>query len=121
MKIKPKDYAIVLVNAMIDSKSDHKEIMSNFSMLLEKNRDTHKIREIIFLAENIYAIKTGKHKILLETARRVDNKTMVNKFSKKGDFAEEKINPALIAGIKIIINNEKQLDFSLQKKLNEIF
>ena len=40
---------------------------------------------------------------------------------KSGDLIKEKINPELIAGVKIIINNSKQFDASMQKKLQEIF
>ena len=36
-------------------------------------------------------------------------------------MVKEKINPELIAGIKVMINNNKQLDFSLKNKLDNIF
>ena len=46
---------------------------------------------------------------------------MLKDFFKKGDSIEEKINPEIIAGVKIVIDHEKQLDVSLQKKLQQLF
>lgn len=41
--------------------------------------------------------------------------------AKNGDIVEEKINPILVAGLKVIVNGERQLDMSLAHKLNNIF
>ena len=64
-------------------------------------------------------VKSGNKKIVLEMARQ--NKVILKSVIKKNDVVEEKINPELIAGIKIIIDNERQLDFSLKNKLDKIF
>ena len=64
-----------------------------------------------------------KSKVTFETARKTtaNQKKLLDSFIKEGDVVKEKINPELIAGIKIIINNNKQFDASMQKKLQEIF
>ncbi len=111
MKVKPKLYAQAIVDA-------RKFNMGNFLRLLEKNGDMKKLKHITALVEKMLLAKSGNQKIMLETARALHKKFKVGK---RGDVVEEKINPDLIAGIKIIVNGEKQLDFSLQKKLNEIF
>ncbi len=121
MRYKSKIYAEVLVDLITGKKVEENKIINNFLKLLEKNGDMKKAKEIISLAEAIFLKKTGNKKIILETARKIDTKNIVKDFIKKGDVVEEKINPEIISGIKIIINNEKQLDFSLFKKLNEIF
>ena len=95
------------------------KIVENFLTLLKKNQDIKKAKEIVALTENILLKKTGNKKVMLEMARK--NSVVLRSVIKKNDIVEEKINPALIAGIKIIIDEEKQLDFSLQKKLNKIF
>ena len=48
-------------------------------------------------------------------------KSLLESLVKKGDIVQEKINKELIAGVKIIVNDEKQIDFSMQKKLQNIF
>lgn len=120
MKYSSRIYAKVLAELMAEKKSD-KKIADNFLKLLEKNGDAKKIKEIISLAEKIYFNKAGKRKIILETARKTNNKELISKIAKEKDVVQEKINPNLVAGVKIIINNEKQLDFSLKRKLEQTF
>ena len=75
----------------------------------------HKVKDISLA-------KQGKNKITFETARTTtaSQKKILEKIVKKGDVVKEKINPELIAGIKIIINDSKQFDASMQSKLQKI-
>ena len=121
MKYKSKQYAETLVEIMLKEK-DNKKLISGFLEFVKKNRDEKKLKEILKLAESLYFKKTGHKKVILETARlqNFKNSDLVKTLLKQGDVLEEKVDSSLIAGLKIIINNEKQLDFSLFKKLQEI-
>ncbi len=121
MKYRSKVYAKALVESLLDKKADENKIKNNFIKLLEKNGDTKKAKEIITLAEKLLLQKMGNKKLVIETARKVDNKDFLKKFTKKGDIVQEKINSQLIAGLKVIVNNDRQLDLSLAKKLENIF
>ncbi len=121
MKYNVKDYAIALADVMLGPKISDKKIADNFFKVLEKNRQLKNAKKIVELAQKYYLEKKGNKSVLLETARKTDVKSVLKSILKNGDAVEEKINPELIAGIKVIINNEKQLDFSLHKKLQEIF
>lgn len=117
MKIKSAEYAKALVEAM-ETKND-KKIIVNFFALLQKNGDLKKAKEIVQLTETLYLKKSGAKRLTIETARPV-GKALLKNIAKKGDVLEEKINPSLIAGVKIVIDNEKQLDISLKNKLDTI-
>lgn len=119
MKNKVKIYAKVLADLVLDGAK--KNITDNFIKLLVKDNYLHKSGEIIALAENIILKRKDNKKIILQTARKTDTKQFINSFYKKGDLVQEIIDPEIIAGVKVIINNEKQLDFSLRKKLEEVF
>ena len=82
-----------------------------------------KSKEILELAEEMLLSKNGKSKITFETARKItaSQKKLLDSLVKNGDIVNEKINPEIIAGIKIIINNSKQFDASMQSKLQRIF
>jgi F0F1-type ATP synthase delta subunit len=121
MKYKPKTYAQALVSAILEKRVEEKKIAYNFLVLLQKNQDMKKANEILVLAEKILLQKTGNKKITFQTARKLQSKDAVKLFVKKGDMIQEKINSELIAGIKIIVNDETQLDFSLKNKLEKIF
>ena len=105
----------------MDEKIDEKKIVSNFLKLLVKNNTMAKAGEIVALAENIILKKRGNKKIILETARIIDSKNAVKSFTKKGDVIQGKINSELIAGLRVVIDGEKQLDYSLKHKLDQIF
>ena len=123
MKIKPKIYARVLVDVMMSKKNtgNEKKIVDNFLKLLKKNVDVKNAMEIIRLAEVFILQKTGNKKITLETARDIGRKNIFKEIVRRHDIVEEKIDPELIAGIRITVNGEKQLDFSLKNKLDKIF
>lgn len=121
MKYKLKDYAKILFGLMTDSNIESKNLISSFVKLLEKKGEIKNARKIIGLAEKHYLEKRGNKKIILETARILNKQDFLKIIKKEGDIIEEKINPELIAGVKITVNGERQIDFSLQKKLSEMF
>ena len=122
MKNKVKIYAAALAELIMETKpASQKKIADNFFKLIVKNNYAAKAGEIVALAEDIILKKKGNKKIILQTARKIDGKRVIKSFIKEGDVVESEINPEIIAGIKVIINNEKQLDFSLKNKLDKIF
>ena len=123
MKYKPKLYAEALVDALLKKDADGNKVAENFLKLLKKNGDMRKAGQIIFLAKKLFIKKTGRRQLTIESARKikVKQKELVESILQKGDIVDEKINKGLLAGIKIIINGEKQFDASMQKKLENIF
>lgn len=123
MKYSPKMYAKALVELISGKKSpaEIKKSIASFLAFLAKNGDMKKAGQIILLAEDIFYKKTYQRKIILETARKIEKKNLLKDFFQQGDMVKEKINPELVAGIKVMINSEKQLDFSLKNKIDNIF
>ena len=122
-KYSPKMYAKALVELLSAKQTpvQTKKNVAGFLDLLGKNGDLKKAGRIILLAEALFYQKTGKRKIILETARKIEKKNLLKDFFQPGDMVQEKINPELIAGIKVVVNSDKQLDFSLKNKLDNIF
>jgi F0F1-type ATP synthase delta subunit len=123
MKYKVKDYANALVEILSEGEISDKKIAQGFIKLLERQNDFKKSKEIIDLAEFLLVKKNNKKSVIFETARKLSDsqrKTLL-KSTEKGDIIKEKINPELIAGVKIIVDNEKQLDQTMLKKLQTIF
>jgi F0F1-type ATP synthase delta subunit len=119
---KAKLYAKVLAEILSEKKYDEKKIVNNFVKLLVNSGYENKSKEILDLAQDLLLLKQGKRKITFETARAItaSQKKVLDSFVNKGDIIKEKISPELIAGIKIIINDSKQFDGSLQSKLQRI-
>jgi len=117
-----KLYAKALAEVLSKKGIDEKKIVNNFIKLLVNTGYEGKSKEILDLAEDFILAKKGKKKITFETARKTTpgQKKIMSSFVEKGDVVTEKINPELIAGIKIIINDSRQFDSSMQSKLNKI-
>lgn len=120
---KIKLYARALAEILAKKGIDENKVISNFVKILVKTGQEKKAKEILNLTEDLLLVKQGKSKITFETARKItgEQKKMFDNFIKEGDKTQEKINPELIAGIKIIINNNRQFDASLKSKLQNIF
>lgn len=124
MKHSPQIYAKAFSGIASEPSADKRAnvLVKNFLKLVEKNNDQRQLKKIFQEAEKLVREKTGKRKIILETARPVKKLDgAVKKFIKKGDILEEKINPDLIAGLRIILNDERQFDGSMAKKIKQLF
>jgi len=123
MKYKVKDYAKSLVEILSNNKLNDKKLTISFIKLLERQGDFAKAKEILEQAEFLITKQQGKKSVVLETARKLTESQKKNlaKFIEKGDIVKEKINPELIAGIKIIVDGERQFDQTMLKKINSLF
>jgi F0F1-type ATP synthase delta subunit len=126
---KVKLYAKALAEVLLEESASAKavawqgKVINNFMKLLVKDGYEKKAKEILSLAEDFLLEKQGKRKITFQTARKITTgqKKILQSFAKEGDIVKEEINFELIAGVKIIINNNKQFDASLNGKLQKIF
>lgn len=125
MKHAPRFYAEALSDIVSRPLSPEKEktVFRNFISLLKKNGDLHAAKKILSLTEKKLLKKTGKEKFTIETARHIGGEFEKNIHSALPSSAaiEERINPELIAGIKIVKNDEYELDYSLSRKIEKLF
>ena len=124
---KIKLYAEALAEIIIEKKAEGPErsrrTVANFVKLLVSEGLEKKAGQILDLAEDMLLAKQGKKKITFETARKMTShqKKILESIAKDGDIIKEKINPEIIAGVKIIINNSRQFDETMKSKLQNIF
>lgn len=128
MKYPAHIYAKALAEVIGDSskKSDEKEdavIVRNFLALVRRNGDEAHLRKILEEAARFARGKAGIRKVSVESARALSNaqEKQIASFLKAGDVVEHAIDPTLIAGIRIILNDEMQFDGSLRGKLDKVF
>jgi F0F1-type ATP synthase delta subunit len=113
-------YAKALVEVLSDPKVNDESAAQNFLALVKKNNDEGHLKKILEEASRFARGRGGVRKVTVESARelKVTQKDLVKRFIKPGDVVEERIDPELIAGIRIILNDELQFDGSLKNKLN---
>jgi F0F1-type ATP synthase delta subunit len=131
MKYAPHVYAKALVEVLsapaigssaAPGKKTDDELAKNFLALVRRNGDERYLRKILEEASRFARGKSGVRKVTVESARALipSQKALIARFAKPGDMVEERIDPDLIAGIKIILNDEMQFDGSLKNKLNRV-
>ena len=90
--------------------------------LVKKNGDTRELDAIVWEAERVFARKKGGRSVFVESARAIDSKSrreLSGRFN-KNDIVREKISPELVAGIRVTINGERELDMSLSGRLSKL-
>ncbi len=125
MKYAPHTYAKALVEVLAvsdGSKSRDDELAQNFLALVRKNGDESHLKKILEEASRFARGKSGVRKITIASARELSSaqQKAMDHFVKPGDVVERRINPDLVAGVKITVNDEMQFDGSLKTKLNNV-
>jgi F0F1-type ATP synthase delta subunit len=119
MKHAPHIYAKALVEVLENKKIDQ-AAAKNFITLVRRNGDEAHLGKILEEAGRIARGKSGVRKVTVSSARELTKKqeAELKHFVKSGDVVEKRIEPELIAGVKITLNDELQFDGSLKKKLD---
>lgn len=123
MKHKPEEYAEAFVLAISGDSAKREHVLKTFLTLIRKNGDWPGIEKIYKLIAKKITENGGGQTVILEFARELPKSIkdmLLAKFSNK-DFLDVKINPKLVAGARILVNGEKELDSTLLNKLNKLF
>ena len=124
MRRKPEFYArAFLETAEHAPESKLEALVKIFLEIIRKNGDWSGLNKIFKVVQSMTVKKAGGHIVKIETARHVPNELSENlkKCFQEHDLLELAINPDLVAGVKILIDEEKELDFSLKRKLQKLF
>lgn len=124
MRYPAEIYAKALFEALEEGREKEEgKMLKRFSALLEKNGDADNFEKILSAFRKMIVKKYGGRFITLEFSGQ-PNGALVEKlswlFSKK-DSVELRFRQELLAGVRILIDGEKELDFSFQSRLNKLF
>jgi F0F1-type ATP synthase delta subunit len=124
MKYDPRLYGKALAEAAagaLDPKKEQ-EIIRNFMRIVMERGDDKKWPKILAAAEKALREKEGRRKITIETARaQKDVRKEFSSVLKPSDIIEEKVDPEMIAGVKVTIDDSRQFDGSLARKMAKLF
>ena len=124
MKYTAKQYASVFLS-VFEGKSEksRKEVLQKFIAVLSRNRDMTRLGAILREIEREFFKKTGMKKVLVESVSplSVGLRNEVEKAVGGKTYLYEKINPSLLAGIRILINDEFLIDASAKRQIEKLF
>ncbi|MFH1769256.1 MAG: F0F1 ATP synthase subunit delta [Parcubacteria group bacterium] len=103
--------------------ANHGHMIRNFVKLVSKNGDLSRSNTIIEEIQKIYVAKEGGRMIKLEFARK-QPETLINQLKQgftEDDLIQIEINPSLVAGVRVTIDGESELDKTMRRKLTRLF
>ncbi|OGF51465.1 hypothetical protein A3I27_00830 [Candidatus Giovannonibacteria bacterium RIFCSPLOWO2_02_FULL_43_11b] len=123
MKYPAKIYANALLKVLGSSgKQAEWRIIKRFAALLQKNGDLANYGKISSEIERLIARKNGGKFISMEVAQKEGEATkkVANFFSER-DIVKVRVLPELLAGARILVDDEREFDFSFKKRLKDLF
>lgn len=121
--ITPLLWACAFRKALKENKGREEELMRNLGRMVRhygamKHADTI-IRRV---SEEIVHHNGGRF-ITVETARQLTDTILkkVKKTFREVDYVEQCVRPELIAGMRIVIDREREFDGSLKRRLDKLF
>lgn len=124
MKYTPDLYAkAFLATVGKASGKRQEELLRNFLKVVKKNGDWPLVGKIFQKVKRAEVSARGGRIVTLEIARELSQdilQKLKNNFS-PNDLIITQVRPELIAGVRILIDEEKQLDASLRQKLRKLF
>jgi F0F1-type ATP synthase delta subunit len=123
MKYAPLLYARALAAALDEGTVSEDAIAANFARVIRKNGDLHASDKIIAAAERLLARSRSGKSVAVEFARPQGEASLAAFRSALSDhdLFETRINPRLVAGARITVDGERELDLSLAGKLQKLF
>lgn len=122
MKYTAETYAKAFLEALVRAgEQGEKRVAKNFAALIKKNGDLANYGMISLEIEKLLAKREGGKFISVEVAR--DGNAIgkiTNLFSKK-DVVKIRTTSELLAGVRVLIDNEQELDFSFRRRLKTLF
>lgn len=114
-----------MAEALLDKrrKAPIERVIARAVEFIKTQGQERQVKSVLRAACDLVLAKSGKRRITIESARVLNRKQkkMIAGIGKMGDVMEERIDPRLIAGLRITIDGQLQWDGSLHKKLESIF
>lgn len=97
-------------------------ILAGFMNLLKRTGDVRKLDEILARYERVFLGATGKVKVVVESASPLPSsvKKEIGKALGKPAELVETINPGLLAGIRILLNDTILIDATALRRLERL-
>ncbi|PIR83342.1 hypothetical protein COU19_00950 [Candidatus Kaiserbacteria bacterium CG10_big_fil_rev_8_21_14_0_10_56_12] len=122
MKPRPSHYARAFVDS-IASGTSGQAAREGLVRALAKNGDTHRLAQVVYEIEKIETQSHGGHMVQMEFAREPEKhlESTLHKQFTKDDLITIALNPSLIAGTRITLDESRELDLSLAGKMRALF
>lgn len=124
MRFSPRDYAQAFRKTVLPAPAAERPYRTRrFLAAVRKHGGFSRIGEVVRMIEASAVAERGARWIELEFARPMDDK-VISRFRalfSPRDRMNIRINPALVAGVRITMDGETEFDHTLKRKLDKLF
>ena len=124
MKFTPQQYAQAFWQVADEApEKEYSVIVLSFISAIKKYGDSGRADKIIQSIEEYKVKRDGGNVINIEYARQQPGKmtSKIEKSFEKKDLIQTRINKSLIAGVRVTISGEQELDLTMRRKLSRLF
>lgn len=123
MKYAPHLYAEAFHAALAANPLKERELLKHLVASLEKNGDRNGMHKVVEALERILVKKRGGSFVELQSARPL-TASVVESFKKiigKEDHLKTSVDPSLVAGVRMLVDDSWSLDATLKRRLEKLF
>lgn len=125
MRYPAKYYARAFAELIHDkmTSAEKDALVANLVASIRRHGDTGKFPAIMKETARMLRKKTGAREVLIETARPLkgDPARMFKGLIGPHDAVETRVTPELVAGVKITLDDEREFDMTLKRKIDMLF
>ena len=120
-KVHSKQYATALYEALETAKATERDlVVRRFAGVVTKNYDRALLPKIIMQLKKLQKVHGGQHEVVLTSARPLEKATIEEVKKKVGANSNitEVIDPNVLGGLRVLINDEIVIDGTLKGRID---
>ena len=119
----PKQYAVALFESYTEAKpSEQDMVLKTFAAILAKNYDRGLFPKIAMQLKKLEQSRAGAYEVVVTSARPLDRSILKQIGEKVGKNSriEEVIDPFVLGGMKVLINDEIIIDGTYKTRISKM-
>jgi len=116
----PKQYALALYESLSEAKpSEQDMVLKSFAQILVKHYDRALLPKISMQLKKLERARAGTHEVVVTSARPIERSVLQEIGEKVGKNSriKEVIDPWVLGGMKVLINDELVIDGTLKTRI----
>jgi F0F1-type ATP synthase delta subunit len=118
----PKQYAAALFESLQEKGVSVDAVVKSFSAMVVRNYDKALLPKIIAQFKKLERTKAGRHEVVLTSARTIEKSVIADVKKKVGENSgiTEVIDPKVLGGVRILINDEVVIDGTYRTRVRRM-
>lgn len=118
----PKQYATALFEALSEKGAVTDAVIKRFARIVAGNYDKALVPKILMQLKKLERATLGRHDVVVTSARPLEKSVLeeVQRKVGKNSGIREVVDPAILGGVKVLINDELVIDGTIQGRIDKV-